>query len=198
MKQIGLVVILLCLLSGSVRAQSGVDVFYSTSSTDSAAGSSLELGLGETGSIFVWVTNGDLGPIEGLGLNFLSSVSAILQATGFNIEDPVGRWTGFPLTGDLGDLVTGSNVISLGLLAGDTGILPNETLLHGEITFQATAAGLTDLSIQEGRGVIAVDGAAPSSLRFGSATVTVSAVPEPGSALIGVLGVSALLLRRRR
>lgn len=199
MKRIILIVLAVFLTASTANAQ--VDIFYSTSNSDSNAGSDLELSLGDSGSMYVWVTNNDGAVIDGMGVDFLSSDASVLEATGFSVDNSGGFWTndsgGSNLV--LGDLVTNQVSIALPGLSG-TG-QPNDgtAYLYGQIDFDTTALGTTDLSIAENSFLISVSGNSPQSVNFGNGSVTVvNAIPEPSSVLVlaGLLG--GVLLRRRR
>lgn len=196
MKRFLLSLIALVMLAGSANAQ--VDIFYSTSNTDSNAGTSLDLNLGDTGSIFVWVANNDAAAMDGLGIDMLSSDAAILEAFAHTINDPGGRWLNSN-PGDLGDLATNTVSIALIGLSG-TGIANDgNAVLHSEIQFDATAIGSTTLSIAENANAISISGNAPQSINFGTASVNViNAVPEPSSLMvIGALAIGTIVRRRR-
>lgn len=195
MKRVLLALAAVAMMASSASAQ--VDIFYSTSGTDAFAGNSLNLTLGDTGSIFVWVTNNDAAVIDGLGIDMLSSDVNVLEATSHTINDPGTRWLSSN-EGDLGDLVTDSVAIALVGLNGD-GIANDGTpVLHSEIQFEATALGSTELTIIENADAISVSGNAPASLNFGTANITVNAVPEPGSAILLAGLIGGVVMRRRR
>ena len=195
MKRLILGLVAMVMLQGVASAQ--IDIFYSTSDTDANAGSSLDLFLGDTGSIYVWVTNDDLDVIDGLGIDMLSSNASILEATAHNISDGGGRWLSSN-EGDLGDLVTDSVSIALIGIGGDGIANDGNAVLYSEIVFEATELGTTELSIVENSNAISVSGDAPQSINFGGATVNVSAVPEPSGALVCAGVFLATYLRRRR
>lgn len=179
------------------RAEAQIDVLFSISDTDMNAGTSLDLALGETGSMYLWVVNNDAAAIDGLGLDIFSDAPSVLEAVSHTIEEPAGRWAATS-PGDLGDLVTNTNAFAL-IGFGSNGIANDGVgTLHSEIMFDATANGIAGLSLAENSNLISVSGNAPNSVNFGSGRVSVSAIPEPGSMIvISMLGIVAATRRRR-
>ena len=191
MKNIFLVLIFM--LSIAAVADADIVIHLSTSNASALAGSNLTLEEGSSGSMFVWVENNSGGTIDGLSLDILSDDSIILEANAFNIENPAGRWfaTG---SGTLGDLVDDSNAF---VLISETGIVDGALALHGEVVFDATALGNTNLQLGEGAFEITVNGVATQDVNFGSGTVNV--IPEPSALWIfGVVGFGFLTRRRKR
>lgn len=183
--------------SSSAHAQ--VDVLFSTSDTDMNAGTTLDVILGESGSMYLWVINNDAAAIDGLGLDVLSSNAAALEATAHNIANPTNpnRWAA-TAEGDLGDLVLNSNAFAL-IGFGSDGIANDGVgVFHSQVVFTATELGTTDLSVAENSNLISVTGNAPNSVNFGTGTVNVVPIPEPGSLMAGVFGLGLLYSRRRK
>lgn len=176
-------------------------VILSTSATDANAGTSLELQVGQTGSIYTWISTNAGQTFTGVGIDILSSAADVLEATAHNINNPGNRWLNVA-AGDLGDLVTGSNAIALVGFAGD-GLSTSgqdDFTLHSEIVFTATAIGQTQLTITpNNNGIGDLTGDVTGSVTFGSGAVNVTAVPEPSSlCLLGGLFGLGVLRRKRR
>ena len=186
----------------AANAQAGGIVFSTSGDAGGAlAGSQFNLVEGQSGSLYVWVSTPDDVRILGMGLDILSSNSAVLEATSHTIFNPGGRWlpTGIR-PGTLGDLVTGSGAVSFseGIATGGG----DNYLLYSRVDFLATGIGQTDLSFAENsfqisNGSISV----ADRLSFGTGMVTVAAIPEPISlALLAVGGLvgGRFWIRRRR
>lgn len=192
-KYLALAAMIVCLSSSAVHAQ---QIILSTSAIDAFAGSDLNLNLGDSGSLYVWVNNNSGGTVDAMGLDILSSDPAILEATAHLISNPSSRWfaTG---PGTLGDLVTGSNAF---VLITETGIADGELVLHSEIQFDATALGVTTVNIQESPFGVTVDGLDVNpDFSLGSGTVTVgNAIPEPATGLVVLAACGLAVVRRRR
>lgn len=196
--------LLTCIMVSGTDA--AVNLRLSTSATDANAGNSLNLQLGQSGSMFVWASTSAGQTITGLSLNIESSDTSTLQATNHTTQNPGNtRWQIPTGEGTLGDLVTGTNSF---VLFGQSGLsTANETTfaLHSEIQFDATALGTTNLSITRGQFDI-VEGAGfvtipDTEITFGTGAVTVASatvIPEPGSAGLVSLGFGGLLMRFRR
>ena len=180
-------ILLMTLLSASVAHG---DIIFSKSNSDPGAGTNVSLGLGDVGSLFVWVSTNPGQTINGLSLDIISDVPSILEATNHIISNPSGRWSNVN-SGILGDLVDDSNAF---VLFGDgiatTGL--TDFTLHSEVQFVATEIGTTELSFAEGSNLITDTVSSESiadSIEMGSGSVKVS-VPEPGAfALLGLVGV---------
>jgi hypothetical protein len=186
----------LCVCTSQAQAQ--IDLLYSTSDSDAFAGSDLNMFLGESASMFVWVINDDLAAIDGLGIDLLSDNAAVLEATAHNINEPAGRWAATQ-AGTLGDLAIDTNAFAL-IGFGSDGIANDGiATLHSEIVFDATDLGFTNLSIAENSNLISVTGNAPQSVNFGTGTVTVAQIPEPGSLIVvSAIGLMVVTRRNRR
>ncbi|QDV42284.1 hypothetical protein Enr13x_21290 [Stieleria neptunia] len=184
---------MLC-FSSSAQA---LEIFLSTSAVDPNAGTNLNLVEGGPGgSLFVWVNNDEPTTIEGLSLDITSDTPGVAGATAHLINDPGGRW--FASTpGVLGDapLVDDSNAFNF------FGGFPQGLALHSEVQVDPIAAGVTTVGFATGNSGIAVGGIPPQTENFGTGTITVAPVPEPGTmaglASIAMVGCG-LVARRRR
>jgi hypothetical protein len=183
----------------ALGSMANAGIILSTSGTDANAGGDLEIFENASSSLFVWVSTDAGQTINGLSLNILSSDASILDATAHLIANPDSRWNGSN-GGTLGDLVTGSNAISL--FGGLSTAGQDEFVLHSEVQFNATALGTTAISFTPGiQGISARgEGDISGSIAFGTGSVSViSAVPEPSSmALLGVAGIGFIARRRSK
>lgn len=198
------IILSLTLLVGLMASPSMAAVQLSISGTDAGAGNSLELQLGQTGSMFVWMSTDAGQTIAGVGVDLLSSDTSVLEATAYNIANPASRWLSVA-AGDLGDLSRNSNAFALPPFAG-TGLSTSgqgDFALFSEIQFSATALGATTLSLQANSNGFADSNATNNDLSGQLAGVTgsvnvVSAVPEPSSAALLVMAAGVAAVRRRR
>lgn len=195
------VVFSLAMLLSLMAAPAMAAVQFSTSGTDANQGNSLSLQVGQTGSMFVWISTDQGQTVAGIGMDILSSDANVLEGTAYNIANPNNRWLA-PNAGTVGDLVTGSNAFALPGISG-TGLGTNgqaDFQLFSEIQFNATAAGATNLSLQiNGNGFGDSTGADLAGTVAGVAgNVSVSAVPEPSSMALLAMAAGGACLRRRR
>ncbi|GEM_PF-1597860 len=194
--------IVFCLFAGLFVGTVNADIKFSTSSTNSEAGSNLDLILGQTGSIFVWASTETGQTLTGISLDILSSDLSVLEASGNLIANPDSRWLQTE-AGTLGDLVDDGYGFALPGIGG-TGLSTsgvNDFALFSEIQFTATGLGMTDLNIDFGLQGIGDSGGnslGGGDLVFGTGSVNVSAVPEPSSLTVLALGMTALTLVRKR
>jgi hypothetical protein len=180
-------------------AFAAVTVNFSTNGLLYEENTQLNLRLGETGSMFVWIRT-DIGQtVVGIEMDIFSDDVSVLEATSHVVVNPGGtRWGVEATSGDLGDLVRGSSAFSIPPFAGTGLTTAGEFLLHSEVQFQATGLGTTNLSFGfPGNGIADEDG--DITPITGTAVVNVTAVPEPGSfAAIGLVGLAVGGVRRWR
>jgi hypothetical protein len=201
MKKIVFTLLFLCLAASQAQA----DIVFSTSGTDANAGTNLNVEVGQSASMFVWVSTNAGFTINGLNINILSSEADVLQATSHLIANPGGtRWNA-SAPGTLGDLATNVNAIALFAPAGLSTTGLNDFVLFSEVQFDATALGTTNLSFTQGANSVTYRGVQGQTAWSqwnapGTGTVNViSAIPEPSSAaVLGLLSIGGLALRRRR
>lgn len=187
-----------------ISQAAGADIVFSTSATDANAGSDFSFQLGTVNSIFVHVSTESGQTINGLSLDIFSSNPGVLEAIDHNIENPnifgsIDRWTGTD-GGIHGDLIDNSNALAI-LDAGLSTSGLTDFQLHSRIDVMATAEGATALSFAEGENLVTDTdsiGSIWSTISAGSGSVNVTAVPEPTSTALVVLGASLFAFRRRR
>lgn len=179
-----------------VPSQSSADIVFSTSNTSHTAGTNLSLNVGDSGSMFVWISTNNGQELDAVSLSILSNNADVLEATAHNINNPSNRWFGVA-PGVLGDLVTDSNAFTL--FGGLSTNGKTDFTLHSEIAFTATSLGQTVLSFAEGKDFMSDGTGVPIWDQFATGTAVVTAVPEPSSALLltGVVCVAAAYRRRR-
>lgn len=198
------IIFVVTVLLGLAAAPCHAAVQFSTSGTDAGAGNMLDLQVGQTGSMFLWMSTDAGQVVAGAGIDILSSDANILEATSYEIANPSNRWAGAPNNGTLGDLVTGSNAFAIPGF-GSTGLSTSgqaDFVLFSEVQFTATALGATQLSLVANSNGFAssaiTNNDLSGSLDGVTASVNVSAVPEPSSAALLLTAAAGCAWRRRR
>lgn len=186
--------IVFSLFATTSAAHAQVDFFYSTSGTEATAGTTLDLNFGESGSMFVWMTNNEASGVTGVSLDMVSSNVDVLEALGFTFNDAV-VWNGTNIVGGIGDLVSDARAVSI----LGTAVPASETVMLGEINFEATAVGGTTLTLNESTNPITVTTGLPvGGVNFGSGSINVvNAIPEPSAFALGMVALCGLTARRR-
>ena len=172
--------------------------------------------VGDTGTAYIWFSD-DTKVDTGAFLDFVSSDLSVVrftEATVFNSDILSGgttvntRWQSTS-SGTVSDGLV-DEMAGVRLLSG-TGILPSQVtgsaledalhdgtsnaFLFGSVNFEAVSLGDTVLSASVGDGLIVDEGVALTP-NFRSASISVTAVPEPSSAAL-LLGFVAVTIARR-
>lgn len=210
MKKI-LILLSMILIPAAAPSLSRGDFIYSTSGTNALAGSTLNLTQGDSSSLYVWVSTNPGQTLTGISFNVLSSSAPVVSATGHFVENPATgatttRWTSITVGGlnTSGNLVNNHRAFYLPGLTNGTGIStsgPADFVLYSTINFNATAIGSTELSFTAttaGVSQLGGGGNIWNSIPKGTATINVSAIPEPGSAALLALAGLAIAFRRRK
>jgi hypothetical protein len=199
---------LLMLVSALTSTAAMADIIFSSSGTDAAAGTNVNVNQGATGSIYVWVSTEAAQTISGISFNILSSDSTIASGLSHSIQNPgdPARWT----TVQAGTVNSNGNLLNNHRafilpppLSQNTGLSTSglsDFVLHSELSFTATNIGTTDLTFtptSAGISFLGVGGNQWNNVIKGTGSIT--AVPEPSSALLltGVACAAAAYRRRR-
>lgn len=196
--------VLFCLLSTCVST-THADVVFSRSGTDASAGGNVTTIVGQTSSVFVWVSTAPAQTMTGLSFNILSSNTAVASGVSHTVQNG-GRWS----TVQAGTVNSNGNLLNNhrafyipGLTTGtgiSTGGLGN-FVLHSELQFTANSIGTTNLTFTPttaGISFLGVGGNQWNNVVKGVGSITASAVPEPSAALYLLVGAAGCLISRRR
>jgi hypothetical protein len=200
-----LMLLVAALLSGTAHA----DFKFSTSGTDSEAGTDLKLATGETGSMYVWMSTEVDQRLIAVSFNVFADDLLVAQALSHSIENPneggLNRWSAIN-EGSVnanGNLVDGARAFYIPGLAEGNGIEtagPSDFVLFS--SFEVTAIGgigsQTNLTFTEvpSAGVSELGGSGNIWNDIPKGSASISVVPEPGS-FAAVLGLTGMILLRR-
>jgi hypothetical protein len=181
------------------------DIIFSRSGTDPLAGGNVTAQLGQTSSVFVWVSTAPAQTMTGISFNVLSSKLAIASGTLHTVQNPGPRFS----TVQVGALNASGNMLNnhrafyLPNLTPGTGISTGglgNFVLHSELQFTANSLGTTNLTFtptNAGISFLGVGGNQWNNVVKGTGSIT--AVPEPSAALFLLVGgIGCVVSRRRR
>jgi hypothetical protein len=175
---------------------SGARIYFSESDTSSEIfNPTLDLDVGESSVLYIWVIPESEATINGLGLSIRTTDPAVLTLTNHEIFNPENtnvlqpRWNavgGGTSTEDL--LISNSNAVSI---AATTGLNPDAlrvsgdpfavadaegelaAYLHSQVDFLAQAVGQADLFLQVGQALITIEGdGLADDVQFGAGDAT--------------------------
>ncbi|MBL8888901.1 MAG: PEP-CTERM sorting domain-containing protein [Planctomycetaceae bacterium] len=196
---------LMLLLTSICVSTSQADIIFSRSGTDALAGNSVEVQVGQSSSIFVWVSTAPAQTMTGISFNVLSSVPATASGVSHTVQNG-GRWSSVQAGGlnTSGNLLNNHRAFYLPGITAGTGINTgglNNYVLHSQLQFTANAIGTTNLtftSTTAGISFLGVGGNQWNNVVKGVGSINVSAVPEPSSALLVLVGAAGWVVARRR
>jgi hypothetical protein len=217
-----LFVALLSLLTSSTT-QAQIFLSFSDFGDGGAAANNVDnltLGVDLNGSAFIWVDE-NYSIDTGAFLDVLNSNTGVIQFTGATVFNPDILVAGTIDVNDRWQSV-GNQGVSPGLIDElngfrvnvGTGILPSQAtgntfvdelhdplsdaFLFAQVDFNVVGAGVADLSLRIGNGLI-VNGGVQLFPNFGDAQVVVTnPIPEPTSMLVLAAGMVGICCRRRR
>ncbi len=197
------VLAVLCFVASICVSTAQADIIFSSSSTDAMAGGDVTVGVGQSGSVFVWVSTEAGQTMTGISFNVLSSLPAIASGVSHSVQNG-GRWSSVQAgtVNSNGNLLNNHRAFYLPGLTQGTGISTsglNDFVLHSELQFNATSIGTTNLSFTSttaGISFLGVGGNQWNNVVKGTGSIT--AVPEPTSAMVLLLGAAGCLVARRR
>ena len=185
------------------------DFFIGLDLADAQSGEALDLQLGETQTLEIWVIGQQDQNIRAMNFDYNSDVAGIINASALSIDDLVGRW---PINNNLdvatdnsasGLLIDDVSLATLGSFAG-TGVTftaAEPAVRLGTIDVSADAVGTANTLFTPGAlGANDQDGAVTGFITGGRAfnVVSITAIPEPSSVIALSLVAGFGLVRRRR
>lgn len=189
---------------------SAQQLFWSLDS--SALASTGTATVGATGSAFIF-SDGLLG-FNAIDLDFLVSDPSVILFTGGQAFNPtfntIGgtRFDSSSLTFDPGS--AGGSLFSVNLMQNgvdpalgplfdpgfESGVGPNGAVLLARVDYDVVGLGAAELNLVQNPGDFV--GGGPDFAPFTVGTATITAVPEPSSALVLVFGFLGVVARRKR
>ena len=194
-------------LLAAVCSTTQADIFVGTDLADAQSGSELELNLGSTTTLELWLLGDTDQNIRGISFNWDSDAPGVVNSSSLAIDDVNGRW---PLNNlGLGDPTDGSGtglllddvqLATLGTFAGTGVTFTNgDPVRLGTVDISADTVGTANTIFSDGtNGVIDANGSVDGFAAGGRTITVVSAVPEPSAvALLGMFAGIAAMRRRR-
>ncbi len=198
------VLAVLIFLTSMCVSTAQADIIFSSSGTDPLAGGDVTVQVGQSSSVFVWVSTAPAQTMTGISFNVLSSLPAVASGVSHTVQNPGPRWS----TVQAGAVNTNGNLLNNhrafylpGLTNGtgfSTGGLDNFAL-HSELQFTANAVGTSNLTFTAttaGISFLGVGGNQWNNVVKG--TGSINAVPEPAAAMVLLVGATGWLVSRRR
>lgn len=201
----------LFLLTSICVSTSQADIIFSSSGTDPLAGGNVTAQVGQSSSVFVWVSTEPTVTISGLSFNILSSNTSVASGVSHQVQNPTSGDPALPRWGSLnnptfnnanGNILHNHRVFFNPTIAPGRGISTGglgNFVLHSQLNFNATQIGTTNLTFTAttaGVSYVGVSGNQWNNVVKGTGSIT--AVPEPASALVLLLGATGCLIARRR
>jgi hypothetical protein len=199
------------ILVGSSQFASAQDLFWSFESESAVTSVNEQLGTSGTAYLF----SDRLLPFDAIDLNFTTSdASVILLTDGRSFNEPFPTLGGSAFNSSEVTIEDGGasgnlfavNVTQNGINPAitemfnphfDAGVGPNGAVLLAAVNYDVVGLGDATLDLALGpQGILVFIGLLDPT--FGSATLTVDAVPEPSAMLLLMLGSVGLVARRKR
>ena len=204
-------VVLALVMVGNLMIESAkADFVFSTSSSSATAGTNLELQSGATGSMYVWMSTNTGQTLTAVSYNVFADTVGVATGLSHLVENPGGgRWSSINqgLVNTSGNLVNNTRAFYLPGISAGTGIATTgltDFVLHARFQVSAIGAlgsstGLTFTTTTAGVSQLGGGGNIWNSITRGTGSITISAIPEPGSlAILGLAGLAQMMRRRRR
>ncbi|MBL8854592.1 MAG: PEP-CTERM sorting domain-containing protein [Planctomycetaceae bacterium] len=180
------------------------DIIFSSSGTDPLAGGDVTVQVGQSSSVFVWVSTAPAQTMTGISFNVLSSLPAIASGISHTVQNPGPRWSTVQAgaVNTSGNLLNNHRAFYLPGLTNGTGFSTgglNNFVLHSELKFTANTIGTTNLTFtptNAGISFLGVGGNQWNNVVKG--TGSINAVPEPAAAMVLLVGATGWLVSRRR
>ncbi len=191
----------------AVCSTSQADILIGTDLADAQSGTAVDLELGTTTTLEIWLAGDADQNIRAISFNWNSDAAGIVNSSSLVIDDVNGRW---PLNnlgqGDptaesgTGLLLDDVQLATLGSFAGTGVTFTNgDPVRLGTVDISADNLGTAITNFSDGsNGVLDANGVVDGFAVGGRTFNVISAVPEPSAvALLGMFAGIATLRRRR-